>query len=312
MKTRHRLPLKVNESDTAFAPLPVGVDFRFCGAERWDQDFKERNRAGNNRTRQDEATRAWNLHTALYYKSGGVPWRLPRRDSDLATCYVGIAFYWVRDEGVLDTSVAQIFNERGGGMIVRGGKAAILKDDRQLHLTEDDSFELLEAVLKRYRTEHRTAPARVVMHKTSAYRDAELAGFRSAADNQRISLLEPLWLTRSAPTRFFRTEAFPPLRGPLLSLSEDRHLLYTRGSVLTYRTYPGMYVRRPLGFRHIDPETGSAELAAELLALTKMNWNTTPLDGYQPITLRTADTVGDILRHLDTDEHPAGRYAFYM
>ena len=26
---------------------------------------------------QDEATRAWNFHTALYYKAGGTPWRLP-------------------------------------------------------------------------------------------------------------------------------------------------------------------------------------------------------------------------------------------
>ena len=30
------------------------------------------------RSRQDEASRAWNLHVALYYKAGGVPWRLPR------------------------------------------------------------------------------------------------------------------------------------------------------------------------------------------------------------------------------------------
>lgn len=39
---------------------------------------------------QDEATRAWNFHTALYYKAGGTPWRLVRDSSDLTTCYVGI------------------------------------------------------------------------------------------------------------------------------------------------------------------------------------------------------------------------------
>lgn len=73
-----------------------------------------------------------------------------------------------------------------------------------------------------------------------------------------------------------------------------------------------MYVPRPLGFRIVDAETGPVGLAAEILALTKMNWNATPLDGQQPITLRTADTVGDILRHLGSDAQPAGRYAFYM
>ena len=62
----------------------------------------------------------------------------------------------------------------------------------------------------------------------------------------------------------------------------------------------------------VDTETGSKGLASELLALTKMNWNATPLDGHQPITLRTADTIADILRHLGPDDPMAGRYAFYM
>ena len=52
--------------------------------------------------------------------------------------------------------------------------------------------------------------------------------------------------------------------------------------------------------------------AQELLALTKMNWNQTQLDGRLPITIRTADRVGEILRLLGPDEKPHGRYAFYM
>src|SRR5437868_1513876 len=43
--------------------------------------------------RQDEATRAWNLHAALYYKAGGIPWRLVRDPAQLDTCCVGIGFY---------------------------------------------------------------------------------------------------------------------------------------------------------------------------------------------------------------------------
>lgn len=317
----------VDEPNGSGSVMPVGVDFHAMLKARslkysrpiqilrrgtWDQSFKDPTRSGTQRTRQDEATRAWNLHTALYYKAGGVPWRLPRRGSDLATCYVGVAFYRPLGEQTLETSVAQVFNERGDGVIVRGGKAAILKDDRQAHLSEGDAYELLESALDRYRAEHRTTPARVVLHKTSSYTPAELTGFRSAAASQRLSLLELLWLTRSEPTRLFRTGEFPPLRGTLLSLTESRHVLYTRGSVPDYQTYPGMYVPRPLGFRTVDAEIGAMELAGELLALTKMNWNATPLDGQLPITLRTADTVANILRHLGADEKPAGRYAFYM
>ncbi len=48
-------------------------------------------------TLQDEATRAWNFYTALYYKALGTPWRLIRDARDLATCYIGISFYRTLD-----------------------------------------------------------------------------------------------------------------------------------------------------------------------------------------------------------------------
>jgi hypothetical protein len=43
---------------------------------------------GRSKTRrlQDEATRAWNFHTAVYYKAGFVPWRLARQPASVATC----------------------------------------------------------------------------------------------------------------------------------------------------------------------------------------------------------------------------------
>lgn len=120
------------------------------------------------RTTQDEATRAWNLHTALYYKAGGVPWRMQRRSTDLTTCYVGVGFYWNPDEG-LQTSVAQVFNQRGDGVVVRGGPAAPQKEDKQPHLSGEDAEKLLAEAIRKYRSEHQTMPARIVLHKTSSF-----------------------------------------------------------------------------------------------------------------------------------------------
>ena len=42
-------------------------------------------------TVEDDATRAWNFWTGVYYKSGGVPWRVTGLER--GTCYVGVAFY---------------------------------------------------------------------------------------------------------------------------------------------------------------------------------------------------------------------------
>jgi hypothetical protein len=59
-------------------------------------------------------------------------------------------------------------------------------------------------------------------------------------------------------------------------------------------------------------QSSAAEIATELLALSKMNWNATQLDGRVPITLRTADSIGRILKHFGPNERPAPRYAYYM
>lgn len=276
----------------------------------WDPAFKDP-RTGRTGANQDEATRAWNIHTALYYKNGGVPWRLPRDPSDLTSCFIGIAFHKSADAN-LHTSVAQIYNQRGDGIIVRGGPASISKEDRQPHLSEEDALELLQTGLQRYRIEHRNAPARIVLHKASNYTAAERAGFKQAANAERLDVLEMLWLTNSEQTRIYRKGIQPPLRGTFLALGEGRHLLYTSGAVPFYETYPGHYVPQPLGIRAVDTESSPEALAVEVLALTKMNWNNTMLGEREPITLRTARTVGNILRHHGTAAPVSGRYAHYM
>ena len=85
---------------------------------------------------QDKATTAWNFHTALYYKAGGVPWRLARQSAVLTTCYVGVSFFRSVAGDKLMTSVAQVFDERGEGLIVQGGSASYDKDDRSPHLSK--------------------------------------------------------------------------------------------------------------------------------------------------------------------------------
>lgn len=274
----------------------------------WD----EATRPPEGHSRQDEASRAWNLHVALYYKAGGVPWRLLRNPADLTTCYVGIAFYRSDDGNTLNTSVAQVFNERGDGVIVRGGPAHISRTDRQPHLARADAHALLLQALDAYRREHHTAPARIVLHKTSAFTSEETCGFQDAADERFIDTLEMSWITSSEGAATFRPGDAPPLRGTLAVLGERELALYATGSIEFYRTYPGMYIPRPIGIRPVIAAREPRELAAEVLALTKMNWNQTRLDGRLPVTLRTANQVKSVLRFCPPDQAVATRYAHYM
>jgi hypothetical protein len=115
-------------------------------------------------------------------------------------------------------------------------------------------------------------------------------------------------------TRLYRTGNYPPLRGSYLSLDEQNHILYTRGSVDFFQTYPGMYIPRPLSFKCEQTEQTPKFLAQEILALTKMNWNQTQFDGADPITIRAARQVSGILKYIPSSENAklAPAYRFYM
>ncbi|MCB2160512.1 hypothetical protein KQH40_00330 [bacterium] len=260
---------------------------------------------------QDEATRAWNFHTALYYKSGGKPWRLIREPKDYTTCYVGVGFYKSLDQKTVLSSVAQVFNERGDGLIIRGGVAKVSKADRQPHLDKNGSYELLRNSLDTYRREHKTLPARVAVHKTSMYTDEELDGYLNSVNEFGIELIDLVSIAPSL-TRLYRNGAYPAIRGTFIEIDENHQILYTRGSVEFFKTYPGLYIPKPIIIRCAYKHQTSKFIGHEILALTKMNWNNTQFDGRLPITIRAARQVGAILKNIEQQEITQPKYSFYM
>lgn len=260
---------------------------------------------------QDEATRAWNLHTALYYKGNYRPWRIMRNVADLKTCFVGISFYRSLDRANLMTSMAQVYDERGEGVIVRGKPVALRKDDPIPHLSAEDAFALLDRALREYREEHKHAPARVVLHKSSTYSADEMKGLNKAVDEHALEVADFLVIAKVL-TRLYRDGRYPPLRGTMLSLDDKNHLLYTRGSTPYYATYPGLYVPRPLRFQIAQGQESPRRLAEEVLALTKLNWNNTQFDGGEPITMRVAHGVGKVLKYVGESASVQPKYSFYM
>jgi hypothetical protein len=288
--------------------LGLSTPIQIIRRSTWDEATAPPAKSG----RQDEATRAWNLHVALHYKAGGVPWRLQRDSHELTTCFIGVSFYRSSTQETLETAVAQVFNERGDGVIVRGGPARMRSNDRQPHLTGEAARDLLIQALDAYRGVHKNLPARIVIHKASSFTPEEESGFRDAAKSRSVDELDLTWVTLSEEMRLFRPGAAPPLRGTHVVLDASTSVLYTKGSVDFYSTYPGAYVPQPIGLRHLDASRSPTSLAEEVLALTKMNWNQTRLDGLLPVTLRTANQVKQLLRFCEPESIVAMRYAHYM
>jgi len=259
---------------------------------------------------QDLATIAWNFFSAIYYKASGVPWAL-KKESNSIDCFAGISFYKSRDRKTTQTSVTQIFNEHGKGVILRGGQIDMKKGDLEPHLSENQAFELMDNALKEYYEALKIFPQRLVVHKSSNYSQQEIDGFIKAAHENRINSVDLVTIMPSS-LRLYREAGYPPLRGTFASIDDNNFLLYTRGFVNYFETYPGQYIPNPLHIRLFSHDESPEKICKEILGLTKMNWNNTQFDRKFPITIECSRKVGDILKYIDINETPQIKYSFYM
>lgn len=284
----------------------------------WEDTFDETasipRKIKENRARkiQDRAGRTWNLFTTLYYKgSGRIPWRKMPQEGEFTACYIGISFYREVGGQQLFTSAAQMFDERGRGFILKGKRANTQSRGRHPYMTRDDARQLIADALSAYRNHHKNYPARVIVLKTSQFRDEEAEGIFEALSEAGAELRDLVWVQESYSVKVFRDGNYPVMRGTFVEL-DGKGLLYTNGSIPYYGTYPGMYDPRPL---LLCPYPGSdstiAQIASEVLSLTKINWNSTQMNQKLPIPIRAAKAVGEVLKYV-TDQKVSSDYARYI
>lgn len=291
--------------------LPLSAPSQIAWPTLWDDNAKiPRKLKQTLRQVQDPATRAWNLSNALFYKAGRVPWRLPAQDGEFKTSYLGIGFYRDLSGQRLLTSTAQMFDDRGRGLILRGARAQTDKGDRHPYLERNDAYDLVLRSIRAYRAHHGHAPARLVILKTSRFETGEADGIAQAADEMHVDRRDLVWISESPHISLVREGDYPPLRGSFVQLGRDA-LLFTRGSVPYYRTYPGLRVPTPILLRPHSLDSSLADVAAEILALTKMNWNSTQFDQASPIPIRAARQVGRVLKHVSYGHAEQSDYRFY-
>jgi hypothetical protein len=257
------------------------------------------------RRNQDEATRAWNVSVALFYKAGGIPWRMRTRVE--GTCFVGISFHHRRttQRHFVYSSLAQAFSSEGDGFAIRGDAVPWDGERVQPRLSEDQAHYLLSKVLTAYRERAGRDPLRVVVHKTSNFTPDERAGIDQALNS--VPVIELLTL-RPGEFRMLREGVYPPHRGTYCAIN-DAAFLFTSGYMPAYRTYPGPHVPAPLELV-ADPGVDTEAAADDVLALTKMNWNSASAFMSLPITLSFAQKVGAVMAEIppDIDPHPSLRF----
>lgn len=261
---------------------------------------------------QDPASIAWNLSAAIYYKAGNVPWHVQSLPDNV--CFVGISFFKETPVSTSDmqTSLAQVFGA-GEGIVLKGEKAVVdKKRDRKPHLTESGAESILEKAIEQYTRLNHIPPRRVVIHKTSVFWPEEMRGFQRALGG--IKFYDFLAIDCSTDIRFMRIGHKPPLRGSAIILAPRRYLLYTTGFVPHFRAYPGPKIPRPIEIVEHHGDSPAIDVCREILALTKLNWNSASFANSLPITISFARSVGRILTEVTqkNEAHLKSRYRYFM
>lgn len=260
--------------------------------------------------KQSDATRAWNLSVALYYKAGNIPWRPSSLMKDV--CFVGVSFHHLkrRSGDIVYASIAEAFSNDVEPFALKGASIPRSQSrNKQPYLNEEQASELVRKVISNYQLRVGSLPSRVVVHKTSLYQPEEEEGFRKGLLAE-VAACDLVWL---APTRFrlLRRGMREPLRGTLCTIEDREHYLFTTGYVPWWDVYPGPHIPAPLEIG-VRGETDIVERAREILALTKMNWNSAEGIGRHPITISFARRVGIVMTEMDEDVTPNPLYRFYM
>lgn len=259
------------------------------------------------RTKEDPATIAWNIVTALMYKAGNIPWQLNAQDPN--TCFVGISFFQDGKSKDSKASLAQAFAQNGEGIVLKGENAAWDPLERQAHLSQEGAKRTLERVLADFKTRFQGLPRRVVIHKTSRYSQGELTGFRQALEG--VHTHDFLALTDRG-IRLMRMGKEPPLRGTVAELGRRDYAVFTIGYVPYVRAYPGMRIPSPIEICEHHGDSDAEKVCSEVIALTKLNWNNCRLATRDPITIAFSKKVASILREFGDNEPPENKYRFFM
>ena len=266
------------------------------------------------RDKTPKARIAWNFFTGLYFKGGGLPWAPFRLSKD--TCYVGIGFFQHPGsrKHTIRTSLAQAFDDRGDGLVLRGHDFDWDPDkegSRSPHLGEEQAAELVRMVLERYQQERKQLPRRLVVHKTSRFWPKEREGFIAALEG-KVAHFDLVALEKQRDVRLITTSRYPPLRGTRLSLG-GLDFLYTGGYISSLDEFHGMHIPSPIRFAdHIGQDTPRRDILEEVLVLTKMNTNSSSFSSAMPITLEFSSLVGDILKELSDSDTALPQFKYYM
>lgn len=254
---------------------------------------------------------AWTISTATFYKAGGRPWKIAGiRDG---VCYIGIVF---KQDGQSSDPrsaccAAQMFLDSGDGVVFKGDVGPwYIPGQGEFHLDRDAAHNLVKLAVDSYKRIHGIPPKELFLHGKVRFEQEEWQGFQSAVDSS--TNLVGVRIRHTNDLKLFRKGDLAALRG-LAYVRDDRTAyLWTKGYTPRLQTYPGREVPNPL---LIDVCRGNAPIEVvlnDIMTLTKLNYNSCVFADGEPVTLKFADAVGEVLTAGPVGKVPPLSFKYYI
>ncbi|MFG1374242.1 hypothetical protein V5F32_18845 [Xanthobacter oligotrophicus] len=262
---------------------------------------------------QDEATVAWNFSTTLYFKMGPKPWALGQVRPGV--CYVGLVFKNDETPAQIGEAccAAQMFLDSGDGLVFRGALGPwYSQKNGEYHLNAGAAERLMASVIAGYRAKHGHPPAQLFIHGRHQFNHQEWSGFMASVPT--TTCLVGVRIQKGDDMRLFRpTASTPVLRGTAVEITPRHAYLWTRGYVPRLAAYQGFETPKPLSIQITHGDAELVQVLADVLALTKVNYNACDFASGLPVTLKFADRVGEILMASPrTASAPPLPFRFYV
>jgi hypothetical protein len=187
-----------------------------------------------------------------------------------------------------------MFLDSGDGVVFKGALGPWRTPGRgDFHLSRRAARDLVGLAVKSYIEKKGESPKELFLHGKVRFNDEEWIGFQEAVD--RSTNLVGVRIRDERDLKLYRPGDNPVLRGLAYVRDKRTAYLWTKGYTPRLRTYPGREVPKPL---LIDVCRGGVDIETvlgDIMALTKLNYNACVFADGDPVTLKFADAVGEIL-----------------
>jgi hypothetical protein len=264
-----------------------------------------------------KANLAWTQSTTIFYKLGRLPWKLG--DIREGVCYLGLVFKKLPNDNKKNVcSAAQMFLRDGDGSVFRGNIGLWESKPNEYHLDESEASSLIGMALDDYYQKWGKYPKELFIHSKTYFDDMEWAGFEKAVSLRNagtnlvgilIKDLNELKLYRHALNQ---PSNYGVLRGTAFLVSDSEGHLCTKGFIPRLNTSNSLEMPRNLRVKIIRGTADIETVLRDILALTKLNYNSCIYGDGIPVTLKFSTKIGSILTSLPEWKVDKRQFMYYI